>query len=312
MKKINIVHCLFFCFIFFHFFCLLFYFDILSFKLWSQVTYLNDNNHNVENIFTHAHDLRYALVLPIFLISEIINLDHDNIFTILCFLIIIICSFILSISLSKYYSNKSFIFFIISFTFLSFFMNGRLFFAFISSSLLIYFFSNISSGKCNLLREIICFILILLFSAVSTGVFMVNAFLLLLFIFINFFKFSFILKIIIISFVPFVITIFELYFLKNYLYYGSLFSMLSHGFGKILFVDTFILSLAILIFLLVSLVFIIVFRRINYYTFSLIIYSFCIVFGYSTFLACIPLVLFLLYKTISKLLNETYINIKSS
>ena len=53
-------------------------FRIITFELWSQVTYLRGTSLQDLNPLTHPHFLRYLLVLPLFKLSDFINVDEPE------------------------------------------------------------------------------------------------------------------------------------------------------------------------------------------------------------------------------------------
>ena len=104
--------------------------------------------------------------------------------------------------------------------------------------------------------SVIHFIFILLLSSVSTGVFLVNTFILFLVCILKFRILSLKFKINLFFLLPFLSIIIKLYFMKNYIYHGSLISMLDHGLGRVLMVDKFIILVTFIIAFVIALLYI--------------------------------------------------------
>lgn len=152
--------------------------NMKSFQMWSQVQVLHEMGLqiNLKSIYFHPHGLRYALVYPIYLVAELLNVSPDKILSLAVVGMCGVISFTLSHSFAMYqkvrnlWEIKFFVF--AFFAVLSIFMNGRLIFGLCSYSILIYsffLFEKQHDRKHHL--QAACLVLVaLFFSSISSGV----------------------------------------------------------------------------------------------------------------------------------------------
>jgi len=147
------------------------------FHLWSQVEYIHNNGGlGLLDIFSHAHWLRYHLVLPVYSLSEILGVDSSIVFSFMCLGFIVFMSFVLTrlIALDmKVEPLQPFLLlgFLSFFILISMFMNGRLIFGFLSVSFLLVFLKFIG-GVYNLYYGTLLMLFTGLLAGVSSGVFL--------------------------------------------------------------------------------------------------------------------------------------------
>lgn len=237
-------------------------FGILNFHLWGQVVTLWDDNTEISSLLLHPHGMRYLLVYPIFVVSDLLNVSYNWLFsnTVIILIITITRHVIKAVEeiqhgLTK--SDKDILFLLICsfFMALSLFMNGRILFALTGSAILINIL--ISWDKHNLWGIVLPLFLIVFLSSVSSGTLVVS-----IITFISFLIYKSMttgLKysknhMLLILFAGILATVFPLLkilVMKNINFYGGgwdgLIAMLAHGLGKVfLVVDSDVLALILL------------------------------------------------------------------
>lgn len=226
-------------------------FDLVGFKLWSQVTYLFDTGFPLSKVLSHPHGPRYLLTYPIFYLSSLIGVDVNVIFSILaCFLI----SSIIYINLMSCYfffdgTEKKVL--IVGFSVFSFYMllslsmNGRIIFAMLGASL----FVNIALYKPSIFKFYIYSFISILLAAVSSGtITIVFAWFLSYYLF--FHTKSYVEKVLgyisVLSFIYLISDFVILYINKNLdFFHGSFYKMMTHGLGSYVQGDMVIMALKI-------------------------------------------------------------------
>lgn len=221
--------------------------NLLEFKIWSQITYINQIE--IFNYFEAGllvHIPRYFVVLPSFYFGDIFKVNENFVFTIYVILLASLTSLIwikiqeIIVSKKKYINFS----FIIPFILL-YFINGRFIFSLFGLSLLLLILVKI---RLNIYEPymLIGFVLSFLFTSVSSGTFSVALLSIIVTsrrAFINYlFAGSYVIKILKILCFAFVFLVlfylFYLFFNKNLTFYGGGFggahNMLSHGLGFIL------------------------------------------------------------------------------
>lgn len=153
-------------------------FRIITFELWSQVTYLRGTSLQDLNPLTHPHFLRYLLVLPLFKLSDFINVDVDYIYSFFCvFLLYFISNNSAKIAeYSVYFKKKSYVTNILALLFiltLSSFMNGRILFAMAGFSFIVCNTLKWDLGGSSFFKLFLYDFFGLFLCTVSTGTFLV-------------------------------------------------------------------------------------------------------------------------------------------
>ncbi len=243
---------------------------VVSFELWSQVIVIWEKEYdNIINIImmNHPHLLRFLLVLPVFLLSNILSVDYNYIFSV--FVPVLVILSVLNINKvvidfdEQYRDFEKYILFVSTFIFvasISLFMNGRMLFAIAGGSILLYIthfwdrlkFSSVVTGS----------FVGLFISSVSSGVFTGYV---VSFIAVSIFNLLVVRSrknkaLFLFSILYFVVVAPFLwkYFFKNIEFYGGgvegFIEMLNHGFGFILLLDAEYFILPAL-FLVLSIVF---------------------------------------------------------
>lgn len=237
-----------------------------NFQLWSQVLILQGSTLQFENLFSQAHFLRFLLVLPTFLISDYFNLSYDFVFSILCFvmvmLIIINCKNIF-LFFEKKGRNITLIYITVTFIAISAFMNGRVLFAFLGFSFLILSicrWENHCIGNANLIVRLL---ISLFLCSVSSGTFLSTILAIIFWSSIYFKRRKGKLSVYLVIMLGAVSPIIFLYIAKNVNFYGGgikgVFNMMNHGIGRVFYtldlfslcMLTFIVWLAFLGFMMV-------------------------------------------------------------
>lgn len=154
-------------------------FNLSHFELWGQVNHLRGTNLVDLDPFSQAHFLRYALVLPIFILSDLFSLDADYIFGLvavcLIYFITINVSYLIALSSNLTKKELEFIqlLLLIIISFIVAFMHGRILFAMCGFSLIV---SRCLAWEVLVIsyKRMLLLILIGLFlCTVSTGTFLV-------------------------------------------------------------------------------------------------------------------------------------------
>ena len=241
-------------------------------------------------------------MFPLMRISDLLYINYDIIFSVLCLIIInIIISNILEIRnvLLNNKKNNSVIFLII-FTF-SLLMNGRLIFSFLGITLLFFSFIYYDIKKTNLIKSILFLFFGFIFSSVSSGTQLVYAMTIFFYFLIkvgsdirktNLYDYISILFLLFNGLILNEILFSSIY--VNLAYYNySIFDMLNHGFGKYLDILLFILILLPIFILFIMIIiknkFLISLNyKIIFYLAVLISTTIGGIFGYSAFIFGIP------------------------
>lgn len=291
---------------------------IHEFSLWSQVKILWDAKYPLTDLLIHPHGLRYFLVFPIFKLAEIINVDVDSLFSIISIFIIALYSLVIvnTVHIFQKPSLLSLIFAFVLIFFVFININGRGVLSFLGSSIFIYAaYRDAKAGQFYLL-SFCAFIL----SSVSSGT--LSVFLVWFTIFWCLFRqksgFEKIIGgFVVISFFYFIFDFILLFVNKNIDYFGGgltgVVNMLSHGMGAIFFLDYQVVVLILLNFIALSLVMLLLsfllglqrLKRKGWLTvFFLSSGMFIGLFGLTTALYVLPLIMTLLMLAISFLFNK--------
>lgn len=283
--------------------------ELVAFELWSQVLFLKGTSLMDINIYEEVHFLRYALVFPIFLLSDAYGLNYDYLFSILCSILIIVISLNISL-IAKYLlcqsriNYKIFLIAIITMVSMSILMNGRMLYAMTGFSFLVLNVIRWENQKrIKVARVVVVLVVGVFLSSVSSGTFLVsNAFLFLWLIMrgIKRVPFSIIMAILLVEVLLLPITM--LYFLKNVDYFGGgvegVYHMLKHGVGIIIYSFDSLLDVLYIAIILVCAVYMIkLYFKANGEQPVLIAIStafFGGVFGFSTLLVAMPVIIALL------------------
>lgn len=286
------------------------YNGVIEFKLWPQVLSIWNSQFELSQLLLHPHGIRFFLVLPIFTISEIIEVSSDwlysNLVPVLIFIatIFIVGSLKNSIWQNKY-KREVFLFVFIMLTLISFFMNGRLIFAITGAAILLNIMVNWEDKHL-----IIVFLLILcsfILVSVSSGTLFVAVLSCSLFVLIKGFflnrclvrKLFFL--ILFSSLFVFIYPLLSVLVMKNINYFGGGFgaivNMLNHGFGvffhDIDFVVLILISLCLVISLILMLALVVKYKKIRIPLFFSCVSLGGGLFGFSTMMMVIPSLLLL-------------------
>ncbi len=283
---------------------------IHEFGLWSQVTYLRGASLNSSNVIA-AHFLRYLLVLPIFIASDIFVIEANLIFRAVCFLNI----FLITrncITITKFYNNNNgliFLFaFAIFFIFLSILMNGRMLFSLVGYSYLLSLFHRWDYREIDETGLFVRFLVALLMCSVSTGTFLLCIVSMLMFSVCHTQRSKGLYISYLILFTGLLSPIIILYLMKNINFYGGGFygfiNMLNHGAGAVFHkFDTMTTLLLISNFLLVLAFMTYTYLKTTKYRFLILFCGsglVCGLFGYSTLaMSFVPIFILILLSTIS-------------
>ncbi|WP_067587603.1 hypothetical protein [Endozoicomonas ascidiicola] len=254
----------------------------------------------------NPHALRFYLVLPVFEISKLINVDYNYLFTILAPVLIYIAAscinkvvyYIAALTTKKQrLMSFSLIFSILCLV--SFFMNGRIIFAILAASILLYisfFWKNLALSSIVFL-----FFLGLFFSSVSSGTLIVYLISFALTLFYYLLRIDVKMRVIILlSFVLFYVCIYPLLsmmFFKNVDFYGGgltgFIQMLDHGFGAILVNDYGVVvkiyfSLIVLMSCFFIIAIFIIYKWLRLFMMLIFVALTGGLFGYSTMMMVIP------------------------
>lgn len=249
-------------------FYLLMFFGVLDFYLWSQVVDMWNSEGHIDELVMHPHGMRYLLVLPIFIVSNWLNISYDLTFMMVVpFLFLFLVSCILNIitfyrkSISIH--DERILFLLLSFVIivLSYFMNGRIIFALLGFSVI--YFVLVYWERLKLKKVLLFFVFGLMLMSVSSGTFLVGVISISVFILYkvinrrtrkNLFLF---LLLLIALFATF--PLLELLIMRNIDYFGGVFLMLEHGVGRSLLIVSaeilWMLASIVIIFILMLLMF---------------------------------------------------------
>ena len=286
-----------------------------DFELWSQVTYLRGRSLNASYL-GDAHLLRYILVLPIFLMSDIYNIDANSIFRFVCFLniFLITCN---CITITRFYNNKNGALFVFAFglffLFLSIFMNGRMLFSFVGYSYLLSLFHRWNYGEINNLGLYTRFLPALMLCSVSTGTFLLCIVSIIVFSFGQSQRSKKIYFLYLVFFVSVLSPLIMLYLFKNINFYGGGFNgflnMLNHGVGTIFHTfDVLVTMLLVGNLLLLIILMGIIYFKTKTYKFLILFATtgvLCGLFGYSTLsMSIIPIYIVFLLSLVEVFQNH--------
>ncbi|OAJ94269.1 hypothetical protein APB76_10345 [Vibrio bivalvicida] len=281
-----------------------------SFYLWEQVTYLwGDSTLRWSELLTHPHGPRYALVYPIFATSKLLCIDYDFLFSYFV-PVIIACVISLNISsvrvfMARRLKYSELLAIAIVYIALALMMNGRIIFALLGSSLFLYNFTSKSKSHVTLIILAVSLFL----CSVSSGTLSIVIAWLIIYVFINkntssiyfYLKFVF-LAMFFAFFGDYLVRITN----KNLDFYGGgidgAINMLSHGAGKLFFINHYVSILIILTVLSIAVIFfstIMLLKEVKISRTIIIYYTLLIIglsggmFGLSTLSVSIPLVVLL-------------------
>ena len=291
-----------------------------EFLLWDQVVTIRGIELKFIDLFSQAHFLRYLLVLPIYLMSDLANIDANILFNTISFfnlsLITLNCIFISQFYIKKNYTLVT-IFFTILLILVSSFMNGRIIFSLLGYSYLLLSVHRWESFIISNSRFMINTLISLFLCSVSTGTFLSCIIFLVswMLIYSNYRKKG-VINIFFTLFLILLSPVIYLYTLKNILFYGGGFSgfinMFQHGLGQIFHMieyDTLVLLLFETVIL--SAVFIVMYLNMKDARLLLLILLTSFIsglFGYSTLsLTLIPIslvIIIFLVKSLSHLLPK--------
>ncbi|MCG9650478.1 hypothetical protein L1D24_18165 [Vibrio brasiliensis] len=297
-------------------------FGIKSFHLWEQVVILWKDDFPISNVLSHPHGPRYLLVYPIFVVSSLLSISYNFLFSLLTAFITASMIYLNVKAIGHFLKRNLNIHeaLIIGTIFISItmFMNGRIIFSLLGSSLFLYLISNNPSTAKTL---ILTFASVALCS-VSSGTIMILTFWALVYMLI--FKKKSIIEhlIVLFSFMSFFF-LFGPYFIritnKNINYYGSglegVLNMLSHGAGKIFFIDKFylalvtalLISLVVITFIIIALLNKFIVKKELVLLFTLLFIGLSGgLFGFSTLAVSLPLVVILAFVLFEDLVHPTF------
>ena len=286
------------------FLIILSYFELLSFQLWQQV--LDLRGAEVSSIpFLQPHFLRYLLVLPIFVLSNISSIDANLIFNFIAILLIISVSanaskIVVLLSpnpLKNKYMVNVFIFLLI--TIMSLFMNGRILFSMTGLSIIILSILRWEKGLLTNFKLILFSIFGIFLCSVSSGTFLSSVIIIATWalflrerksLFIPFAIFFLILAL---------LPLLSVYLMKNINFYGGgfegLVNMLNHGMGSIFqligYEATFFLIILMVPITLICLAIIYYVKRYRLLLSCIFISIFAGFFGYSTMNQSLPILI---------------------
>lgn len=296
----------------------LFLLRVHEFTLWSQVNILWDEKYPLSDLLIHPHGLRYFLVFPIFKLSEIINVEVDFLFSIIAIFMISLYSLII-VNTALIFQRPNlislvFVFILICFVFLN--VNGRGVFSFLGSSIFIYVaYCDAKMGKFYFLS--FCAFLL---SSVSSGT--LSVFLVWFSLFWLFFRHKSAFEktiggFLIFSFFYFIFDFVSLFVNKNIDYFGGGFigviHMLSHGVGAFFFLNhqvvyLILLNLVVLLFLIFLLSFLLGIQKLKRKGWMTVVFLssglFFGLFGFTTALYSLPLIMILSMMAISSVFNQ--------
>lgn len=260
----------------------------------------------------HIHALRYSIMLPIILISNLFNIQLNKIFSIfICFLIVYLSKILTTLFVKIFWHSDQKkinyiynLFFFLFFLLLSFFMNGRMVIGLFGMTLLL---NNIIVWNLygrSLRKFLLMSLISLYFTCISTGCFItttITLFVNMYFVFYEKKTFMFSNKnkndfIFIFISATIVIYLFIIFAKKNVSFFGgeynSLILMLAHGYGSVFITGShltqMIAFLSAIVFLLVSSFIFSNFKKLNVPLVSVVISCICGAFGYSTLTMAIP------------------------
>ena len=295
---------------------LLVLFEIKEYNVWSQILSIDINDNVFQNMYEthHPHLLRFALMYPIILLSEYLNIDLNLVFGIEALVINLIIFFLLNKIMNHIFQTKRYYILVLLLLFsINLFMHGRIIFGFFGISILLHtFYFNTVKEYSNIKFFTIIAVALFLMS-VSTGTFIVGIVSVVLYILLNthynysktkkLFNFKILLLIIgLIAIKPLI----QQYIDKNLDYFdGSVILMLSHGIGRI-FYNQYVLFTFLLFLPVASIMGIIMYKKtmknIYYVTIvPILIATFSIgLFGHSTLSVGLPAIFTLISIYINK------------
>lgn len=227
-------------------------FDLKTFHLWYQVTYLFESDFPLSKFLIHPHGPRYLLTYPVFYVSSLTDVDRDLVFSIVISFLIAVTVHINLMSSYFFFNKKGtnvFIFGFIVFLFymtMSLFMNGRILFAMLGSSL----FVNLSIYRHRGVKFYALAFISIFLACVSSGtVTIVLIWSISYYLF--FYKKSIMENILgsmtVLLFIYLISSFFMLYLNKNLdSFGGSFYQMMKHGLGAFIHGDILLLILKLL------------------------------------------------------------------
>lgn len=284
------------------------------FMIWPQITYLWQGNINPFLEFSDIgpHALRYTVIYPVLLLSEIMNVHYDLVFSYFVIIIYFFTCIFVSKSIGLYGVtrrdvNYSVVFVACTLEMLMFLMNGRMTVSLLGYSIVIFYILKMHTHSQVNIQSLVALILGFTLCGVSSGA-IISALSIYLFYMItltyklfnngefrSYFKNILIISVTFYIFIDILISMIT----KNLNFYGGglggFLEMLNHGYGVILYklngLQIFLMAVSILVFGLVY-VFYYHTSRLSLLASMLIISVCCGAFGYSTLaMAAIPTML---------------------
>lgn len=282
------------------------------FHIWGQIDYFWEKGVTPIHLFysLNPHMLRYALIYPVLWISEALNISPDIIFSIFMCLCLI-ASFLIYIKIIHYmkingtYFNISMSAFIFLTVLIVMFANGRGVLAILG--VLLLFFLQYRWDYLSLPKIILLALSSLLLTSVSNGTFV--AFILSMMLFLplklklKILRYPFIIRILLLIFIPLIATIVE----KNLLFYnGNCFALLLHGPFSYTITNPFLtIALTILLTVYYYILLFIIRPLLGLSSVTLIVYSIVGLFGILTFASILPILLILSIYSLFYFHNST-------
>lgn len=152
---------------------------LIGFDIWSQVEDLWNQGVPLWDMYSHPHGLRFALILPVFMASDYLNLDPEWLFSVLISSIIVFISISVESTIAiltdieKKKRGKVIVFVTIFYMFLSLFMNGRIVFSMLGGALLLKVIISLQQGNVGFWTTSVKILFALLLTSVSSGTFIV-------------------------------------------------------------------------------------------------------------------------------------------
>lgn len=290
-----------------------------EYVIWNQIVDILEAGGSVHNLFEsgHVHMLRFLLVYPSLLLSELLTLPPGLVFSVYIYLLnVLIYVFIQKFcnhveGRSGHYPFILFCIFVVNF-----FMNGRIIFAFLGSSLLLYTFYFSTRGNLGIVRFAINVLLSLFLMSVSTGAFMVGVFALIFYTMTSYLKGLREYKryldsrfIIMVFILLLMLPLMSQFLEKNLSFYNwDLYSMLGHGFGRVFYSDAAVIASLLIspfVFLVGYVLYHYMMRRDYLLAGVPIVFASSLIgmFGHSAFLSTMPVVIALFYLLVVRRLS---------
>jgi hypothetical protein len=153
-------------------------FGVIQFSIWGQIEDLLGTELTLDFLFGTAHGLRYALVLPVFVVSDWLSQDESLIFSsVVATLVVAIGLWIGQAirAISRTDSQLAFTFGLIGSMGIALFMHGRIAYAFAGFALLLAGLLKPRATLADGIGLFLRFLLAIFLSSVSSGTIMVTA-----------------------------------------------------------------------------------------------------------------------------------------